>query len=70
MDASAFGILVNLLSCTIEWPLKDYALKGINLVNECRRLQADCFPEWPRGAVVVDRLPLGGEIGEAVDETV
>lgn len=70
VDASTYGILVNLLGCPIEWPLKDYAMKRPDLVDDCRRLQAEGFPEWPRGANVVDRLPQGSEIGEAVDETV
>ena len=47
LDASAYGILVNTLKCPIESPLKNHALSKVNLVNYCRRIQAECFPELP-----------------------
>jgi len=47
LDASAYGILVNTLACPIESPLKDHALSKTNLVDYCRRMQAECFPELP-----------------------
>lgn len=47
LDASAYGILVNTLGCPIESPLKDHALSHKNLLNYCRRMQAEFFPELP-----------------------
>jgi glutathione S-transferase len=47
LDASAYGVLINTLGCPIESPLKDYALSRTNLVEYCRRIQAECFPELP-----------------------
>lgn len=45
LDASAYGILVNTLGCPIESPLKEHALSKRNLVDYCRRVQAEYFPE-------------------------
>lgn len=70
LDASAYGILVNTLGCPIESPLKDHALTRTNLVDYCRRLQAECFPELPWNTGVEERLPLNNAIGEAVREAV
>ncbi len=47
LDASAYGILVNILACPIESPLKEYALAQKNLYNFCRRMQNEFFPELP-----------------------
>ncbi|NOU23421.1 MAG: glutathione S-transferase family protein [Methyloglobulus sp.] len=47
LDASAYGILVNTLGCPIESPLKDHALGKQNLLDYCRRMQAEFFPELP-----------------------
>lgn len=47
LDASAYGILVNTLGCPIESPLKDHALTKQNLLDYCRRMQAEFFPELP-----------------------
>jgi len=47
LDASAYGILVNILACPIESPLKEYALEQKNLYNYCRRMQNEFFPELP-----------------------
>ena len=47
LDASAYGILVNTLGCPIESPLKDHALTKQNLLDYCRRMQAEYFPELP-----------------------
>ena len=45
LDACAYGVLVNTLACPIESPLKDYALSKQNLLDYCRRIQAEFFPE-------------------------
>lgn len=47
LDTSAYGILVNTLACPIESPLKNHALGKDNLVDYCRRMQAEYFPELP-----------------------
>ena len=47
LDASAYGILVNTLGCPIESPLKEHALTKANLVDYCKRMQAEFFPELP-----------------------
>ena len=49
LDASAYGVLVNILGCPVESPLKDHALGQRNLVEYCRRMQAQYFPELPGG---------------------
>ncbi len=33
LDASAFGLLVNIIACPIESPLKEYSLSKDNLVH-------------------------------------
>ena len=55
LDASAYGILVNTLGCPIESPLKDHALSRNNLLDYCRRMQAECFPElpWPTNSQII-----------------
>lgn len=45
LDASAYGVLVNTLACPIESPLKEYALSKQNLLDYCRRMQDEFFPE-------------------------
>ncbi|MDT4289971.1 glutathione S-transferase family protein [Methylomonas sp. MO1] len=45
IDASAFGILINLLACPVSSPVKDYALTQSSLVDYCRRIQTRYFPE-------------------------
>lgn len=45
LDASAYGILVNILGCPIESPLKDHALGRQNLHDYCRRMQTEFYPE-------------------------
>lgn len=47
LDASAYGILINTLGCPIESPLKTHALSKQNLVDYCRRMQLEYFPELP-----------------------
>lgn len=47
LDASAYGILVNIIGCPIESPLKDLALSKSNLHDYCRRMQAEFYPELP-----------------------
>jgi glutathione S-transferase len=49
LDASAYGILVNILCCPIESPIKDYALTKQNLAEYCRRMQSEFFPELGLG---------------------
>lgn len=51
LDASAYGILVNIIACPIESPLKDHALTKRNLVDYCQRMQLEFFPEFPWVAV-------------------
>jgi glutathione S-transferase len=45
LDASAYGILINTLGCPVESPVKDHALSKRNLVEYCRRMQTEYFPE-------------------------
>lgn len=70
LDASAYGILVNTLGCPIESPLKDHALTKTNLVDYCRRLQAECFPELPWAADIAERPAFSDTTGEAVHAVV
>ncbi|SMF97428.1 Glutathione S-transferase [Methylomagnum ishizawai] len=70
LDASAYGILVNTLGCPIESPLKDHALTRTHLVDYCRRLQAECFPELPWGTDSAERPASGDAIGGAVHAVV
>ncbi len=51
LDASAYGILVNIVGCPIESPLKDHALSKQNLLDYCRRMQAEYYPELPWRAI-------------------
>jgi glutathione S-transferase len=45
VDASAYGVLINLLACPVSSPVKDYALTQSALVGYCRRMQLRYFPE-------------------------
>ncbi len=45
VDASAYGVLINLLACPVTSPVKDYALTQSALVDYCRRIQFRYFPE-------------------------
>ncbi len=45
IDASAFGMLVNIICCPIESPVKDHGLTKTNLVNYCNRLMKQYYPE-------------------------
>lgn len=45
LDASAYGMLINIISCPIESPVKDYALSKKNIVDYCTRMQSRFFPE-------------------------
>jgi glutathione S-transferase len=45
IDASAFGVLINLLACPVSSPVKNYALTQSPLVDYCRRIQVRYFPE-------------------------
>ncbi|NOU20492.1 MAG: hypothetical protein HOO93_01655 [Methyloglobulus sp.] len=44
-DASAYGVLVNTLSCPFGSPLKDHALTKQNLLEHCRRMQIEFPPD-------------------------
>ena len=70
LDASAYGILVNTLGCPIESPLKNYALSRSNLVDYCRRLQDECFPEVPWAADNTKRPAVSDTKGGAVHAAV
>ncbi|HEY8034087.1 MAG TPA: glutathione S-transferase family protein [Methylobacter sp.] len=45
LDASAYGMLINIIGCPIESPVKDYALSKKNIVDYCNRMQSKFFPE-------------------------
>lgn len=45
LDASAYGVVVNILCCPIESPVKDHAMTKKNLYSYCRRVQEEFFPE-------------------------
>lgn len=45
LDASAFGILVNILWCPIESPLKVHAKMLSNLSAFCNRMKQEYYPE-------------------------
>lgn len=47
LDACAYGVLINTLGCPIESPLKEHALSRQTLLDYCRRMQAEFFPELP-----------------------
>jgi len=49
LDAAAYGILVNIVACPAESPLKQHALSQANLPAYCQRIQAEFFPELPWG---------------------
>ncbi len=45
IDASAFGILANIIWCPIESPIKEHALKLRNLVAFCERMKQRYYSE-------------------------
>jgi len=45
LDAAAFGFLINTLGCPIESPVKEYARSKQNLVDYCRRIMSEYYPE-------------------------
>jgi len=45
LDASAFGMLVNIIWCPIESPLKEHAMKLKNLVAFCDRMKQRYYSE-------------------------
>ncbi len=47
LDACAYGVLVNTLGCPFPSPLRDHALSKQNLLDYCKRMQAEFFPELP-----------------------
>ncbi|MEQ1545260.1 glutathione S-transferase family protein [Methyloglobulus sp.] len=51
LDASAYGVLVNILGSPFKSPLKTHALTKQNLIDYCERVQTGYFPELPWVAV-------------------
>lgn len=47
LDATAYGFLVNIVAPPVESPLKERAIGHANLVEYCRRMQMEYFPEFP-----------------------
>jgi len=45
LDACAFGLLVNLIQCPINTPLKQYALTKPNLVSYCQQMMRCFYPD-------------------------
>ena len=45
LDASAFGLLINIIGCPIESPLKDFGLSKTNLVDYVARVGQEFYPE-------------------------
>jgi hypothetical protein len=45
LDASAFGILINIVRTPIESPLQEHALSLKNLPAYCDRMMAEFYPE-------------------------
>ena len=45
LDASAFGLLINIISCPIESPLKEYGLSKDNLTRYIDRIKNRFFPD-------------------------
>lgn len=45
LDASAFGLLINIIGCPIESPLKEYGLSKNNLVNYVDRIKHEFYPD-------------------------
>ena len=44
LDASAFGLLINIIDCPIESPLKEYGLEKKNLSNYVDRIKHEFYP--------------------------
>ncbi len=47
LDASAFGLLINIIGCPIESPLKEYGLSKNNLVNYVEGIKRTFYPDLP-----------------------
>lgn len=45
LDTSAFGLLINIIGCPIESPLKEYGLAKDNLVNYVDRIGREFYPD-------------------------
>jgi len=45
LDTSAFGHLINIISCPIESPLKEYGLSKNNLINYVDRIQREFYQD-------------------------
>ncbi len=45
LDASAFGLLINIRGCPIESPFKEYALTKENLTNYNARIMRDFYQD-------------------------
>ena len=44
LDASAFGLLINIIGCPIESPLKEYGLAKKNLIEYADRIKHEFYP--------------------------
>jgi len=44
LDASAFGLLINIIDCPIESPLKEYGLEKKNLIDYVDRIKHEFYP--------------------------
>ena len=45
LDASAFGLLINIIGCPIESPLKEYGLSKNNLINYVDRIKHEFYSD-------------------------
>lgn len=45
LDTSAFGLLINIIGCPIESPLKEYGLSKNNLIDYVNRINHEFYPE-------------------------
>lgn len=47
LDTSAFGLLINIIGCPIESPLKEYGLTKNNLTNYVDRIKHEFYQDLP-----------------------
>lgn len=47
LDASAFGLLINIIGCPIESPLKEYGLSKNTLIDYADRIMREYYQELP-----------------------
>lgn len=58
LDASAFGLLINIIACPIESPLKDHGLTKRNLVAYVDRIMNEYYQDIT--LIKPDVLSAGG----------